>query len=276
MPRLTAMLGLLKFSALSLCLSYTVAFADSDHFSLDDVVQFDVLPGWRTETGTHVAALRVRLAPGWKTYWRAPGETSVPPRFDWSGSRNLASVDLHWPVPEVFFLNGLRSVGYSDELVLPIELTPHSQGKRVALRSEVALGVCKDICMPVNARISADLSGRGNRDPRIDAALESRPLTAGEAGLKTITCEVEPISDGLRLTADIDMPEIGSHEVVVFELPDRSVWVADASTLRTGNRLTAVTELVPPSGKPFLLDRSSIRVTVLSGERAVDIDGCAG
>jgi len=268
------MSGLLKSAALSLCLFCTAASADSDHLSLDDVVQFDVLPGWRTETGTHMAALRVRLAPGWKTYWRAPGETSIPPRFDWSGSRNLASVDLHWPVPEVFFLNGLRSVGYSDELVLPIELTPRSQGKRVALRSEVALGICRDICMPVNARISADLGGPGNRDPRIHAALGSRPLTAGEAGLRTITCEVEPIADGLRLTADINMPEVGPQEVVVFELPDHSVWVADASARRTGNRLTAVTELVPPSNGPFFLDRSSVRVTVLGGARAVDIDGC--
>ncbi len=270
------MSGVLKSAALSFFLAGTAALAGSDRFSLDDVVAFDVLRGWRTETGTHMVALHVQLAPGWKTYWRVPGEASIPPRFDWSGSRNLASVDFHWPVPEVFFLNGMRSVGYSDELVLPIELAPRAEGRRVVLRSEIALGVCKDICIPVNTRISADLSGPGNRDPRIRAALESLPETAGNAGIRAITCKVEPISDGLRLTADIDMPQVGPREVVVFELPDQSVWVADAEAQRTGHRLRAVTELVPPSSRPFLLNRSTVRMTVLAGGRAVDIEGCAG
>ena len=266
----------LKSTVLALCLFGTAAFADSGRFSLDDVAEFDVLPGWRTETGTHMAALHVRLAPGWKTYWRAPGEASIPPRFDWSGSRNLASAEFHWPTPEVFFQNGMRSVGYGGELVLPVELTPRAEGKRMLLRSEIQLGVCKDICVPVQTRISVDLEGRGDRDPRILAALESRPETPHEAGLRAITCKVEPISDGLRLIADIDIPRIGSHEVTVFELPDHSIWVADARSRRTGNRLRAFTELVPPSNRPFLLDRSSVRITILGDARAVDIVGCTG
>jgi len=270
------MLGILKSAALGLCLYGTVALADSDHFSLDDVVEFDVLPGWRTEAGTRIMALHVKLAPGWKTYWRAPGEASFPPRFDWSGSRNLDSIAFHWPVPEVFFQSGLRSVGYSDELVLPIELTPLVVGDDMAIRSEIALGVCKDICIPVQTRIFTDLDGPEDRDPRIRAALASRPDTAREAGLRAITCAVEPISDGLRLTADIDMPKLGAREVAVFELPDHSVWVADATARRRGNSLVAATELVPPSGRPFLLDRSSVRITVLGGGRAVEIQGCAG
>ena len=269
-------MGILRSTAFGLCLLATAAFAGSDRFDPDDVVEFDVLPGWRTEAGTRMVALRIQLAPGWKTYWRAPGEVSIPPRFDWSGSQNLASVAFHWPVPEVFFQNGLRSVGYGDELVLPIELTPKAEDEGVTLRSEIALGVCRDICIPVQTWISADLSGAGNRDPRISAALDSRPETSHEAGLRAIRCRVEPISDGLRLTADIDMPQVGPREIAVFELPDHSVWVADAKVQRAGSRLTAMTELVPPSNRPFLLDRSSVRITVLSGGRAVDIRGCAG
>ncbi|MCB1329838.1 MAG: hypothetical protein KDK28_10515, partial [Maritimibacter sp.] len=40
--------------------------------------EVDVLPGWRQADGTHMAALRITLDEGWKTYWRAPGEAGIP------------------------------------------------------------------------------------------------------------------------------------------------------------------------------------------------------
>src|SRR5882724_3543347 len=45
------------------------------------------------------AAIEIALEPGFKTYWRMPGDSGVPPLFDWSGSRNLASIAPAWPVP---------------------------------------------------------------------------------------------------------------------------------------------------------------------------------
>ena len=57
----------------------------------------DLLTGWRLEDGRHAAAIRIRLDPGWKTYWRAPGDGGIPPSFDWQGARNLAGWSVHWP-----------------------------------------------------------------------------------------------------------------------------------------------------------------------------------
>ncbi|MDF0601046.1 protein-disulfide reductase DsbD family protein [Psychromarinibacter sp. C21-152] len=235
-----------------------------------------ILPGWRTPDGTHITALRVRLAPGWKTYWRAPGDAGIPPRFDWQGSRNLASVDFHWPVPHVFEQNGLRTVGYKDELILPIELTPRVAGDEIELRAAVELGVCQDICMPMSVNVRADLSPWGQSDARIRAALADRPFSAGEAGLSAARCKVEPIDDGLRVTATLRLPALGPGEVAVFEHPDQRIWVAEADTRRSGGTLTAVTEMVPPAGRPFSLDRSQVRITVLGDGQAVDIHGCTG
>ena len=56
----------------------------------DDVLQATLLPGWQTASGSHMAAVDLTLAPGWKTYWRSPGDAGIPPRFDWSGSKNVA------------------------------------------------------------------------------------------------------------------------------------------------------------------------------------------
>jgi hypothetical protein len=110
-------------------------------------------------------------------------------------------------------------------------------------------------------------------DDAIRAALKSRPRSADEAGLAGISCTVDPIADGLRLTATLDLPERGA-EIVVFETRDLSVWVAEAVTTRSGSMLTAVTELVTGSGAPFALDRSGVTVTVLRGNGSVEIAGC--
>ena len=254
----------------------TSAGAGSHGFSIEDIAEFDILPGWLTESGTHMAALRIKLAPGWKTYWRAPGAAGIPPRFDWEGSRNLSAVRFHWPAPQVFNQNGLRTVGYKNVLVLPMELTPKQRGGDIILRAEIELGVCEDICVPVSVRVSADLTGTGGIDPRIRAAIKARPETAREAGMRGVTCAIEPISDGLRLTARIDLPRLGRDEMAVFELPDQTIWVAEASASRQGRTLTAVTEMVPPTNAPFALDRSEVRITVFGAGRAVDIMGCTG
>ena len=34
----------------------------------------------------HRAGIEIRLAPGWKTYWRYPGDSGIAPRFDFSQS----------------------------------------------------------------------------------------------------------------------------------------------------------------------------------------------
>ena len=268
------MLKNLIHSAFGLALLLSATLANASGFSPDDVVRVDILPGWRTAKGTHMTALRVQLEPGWKTYWRAPGQSGIPPRFDWEGSRNLSAVKFHWPTPSVFNENGLRTVGYKNQLILPMELTPKRRGGDIILRAEVELGVCEDICIPVSLRIAANLGTYQQRDARISTAMSQRPATAKEVRLRAISCAVEPISDGLRVTAQIDMPRLGADEIAVFELPDQTIWVSEASTRRRGGSLWAVSDMVPPSNQPFLLNRSQVRITVMAGGRAVEIWGC--
>ena len=46
------------------------------------------------------AAVEVRLAPGAITYWRNPGDSGAPPRFDFGGSLNLARAEPSFPAPK--------------------------------------------------------------------------------------------------------------------------------------------------------------------------------
>lgn len=251
-----------------------VATSPARAFEQADVVRGDFRTGWQVKPGTHMAALHLELAPSWKTYWRAPGDAGIPPSFDWSGSENLQSVRFHWPRPSVFDLNGMQTVGYHDRLVLPIEVVAADPSQPVHLRAMIDLGVCSDICIPASLTLDAVLTGPGAPDTLIDTALASVPQTAAQAGLLGIGCSVDPIDDGLRVTAKMAIPPLGPNETVVFESGVDGVWVSEAQADRSGGTLIAASDMVPPSGAPFALDRSGVTLTVISMDRAVEIRGC--
>jgi DsbC/DsbD-like thiol-disulfide interchange protein len=238
------------------------------------VVSLEVLPGWRSADGTHVAALRIELAPGWKTYWRAPGDAGIPPMIDWSGSDNLAKIMPVWPTPEVFSQNGMTSVGYQDDLVLPVVLTPRDPAQPIALSGEIQIGICKDVCVPADLGFNADLPLEKLRDATISAALTDQPYSAQMAGVGRVSCDISLTEDGLALSATVQMPRAGAHEYTVGETADPEIWVAEAETQRIGDTLTVRTELVHMSEDSFALDRSGLRLTVLGSDHAVDIQGC--
>lgn len=242
-----------------------------------DLAMVEVLPGWG-EQGRRVAGLRITLAPGWKTYWRAPGEAGIAPVLDIAGSDNLRSAAFVWPVPEVFSVSGMRSIGYPGGVVLPLVLTPADPAAPIRLRAELDMGVCRDVCVPYSTSVAADLppaaAPAGARDASIAGALAHRPLSAAEAGVRAVSCSVEPIADGLRVTARVALPVQGGAEVLVIEPHESGVWVSDSRGVRRGGVLSASADLVPPSARPFALDRSRLRLTVLGDGRAVEIRGC--
>jgi DsbC/DsbD-like thiol-disulfide interchange protein len=255
--------------ALALAVSAPAARAETG-----TIVSADLLTGWRAADGTHVAAVRLRLAPGWKTYWRAPGEAGIPPAFDWSGSRNIAAVQIEWPRPEMFSFNGMRTLGYARELVLPVRIAPRDPAAPIRLDAVIDLGVCKDICVPASLAVTGDLPSDGAADPAIRAALAARPETAAEAGVRRHACTVDAEGDGLRVTAEVEVPPLGRSEMAVIEAGDETLWVGDARTVRQGARLVAVADVVPLTDAPVTLDRRGLTVTLLSEGRAVELHGC--
>jgi len=272
MPHLERMIRLLS---LLLALVAPLLVAPAAARASSDMVSITILPGWRNADGSQMAALRFEMADGWKTYWRAPGDAGIPPRFHWGGSRNLGAVEVLWPTPQQTTTNGLRTLGYSHELILPLRLTPAQAELPITLAADLEIGICNDICVPVDTSVSLELPpADGARDPRIAAALAARPYTAAEAGVGRVACTLTPVADGLRLVAEIDMAQMGGHEMVVIETGNPDLWVAQAETTRQGNRLRAETRVYHVEGRGVLLSRGGLRLTVLSTGDAVDIRGC--
>lgn len=241
-----------------------------------EIVQAQILPGWETADGRRMAALHLRLAPGWHTYWRVPGEAGIAPRFDWSRSQNLGGIRAIWPRPEVYRQNGYMSFIYENELVLPLELIPDRAGRPIALMAEMTIGVCRDACVPVDLSVQAALRGPGEHDARIDAALEQRSRPAGAAGLRATTCRLEPQERGALLTLRATLPPQGRSEQLVVELPGTGYWVSDSATRRDGDTLVAEARLRAPGNGPISIDRGTVFYTVLSEDHMVAAQGCTG
>lgn len=268
------MLNRLLLPLIAAVLIAGTAYADR---RMREAVQVDLLPGWRTEQGTQMAALRIRLEPGWKTYWRAPGEAGIPPTFDWRGSSNVTAARIHWPVPEMMSSNGLRSIGYHGQVVLPVEFTLADPGAPARIEGEIDLGVCEEICVPMQVEVEGTLPVAGERSPDILAALVDQPVSAEEAGVREVSCALEDAESGMKLTVRIMMPPLaaqGGSETVVVEPGMPGVWASPARTQREGDTLVATGRLVPEDNGPLALDRSALRFTVLGAGRAVDIRGC--
>lgn len=253
-----------------------LSFAQSAHAqNFDDIVEASLITGWRQADGSHIAGIRLDLETGWHTYWRAPGDAGIPPIFDMEGSSNFKMAQVIWPRPEVYEQNGLRSIVYHDHVILPLQVMPKSKGKDITLTAKIDIGVCKDICIPQTLSISAVLPASSKkRDARIVAALADRAYSGKEAGAQNVRCQISPAADGVTLKTTLTLPRVGRREAMVIEAANPLLWVAEPDMTRTGNTISATTNLQHVEGAPFMLNRSGIRITVLGEKRAVEIEGC--
>ena len=131
----------------------------------------------KSAKGQYLAGLEIAMADGWKTYWRMPGDSGVPPTFDWAGSANVASTKVLYPAPMRMPEAGGVAIGYKQSVLLPIEITPQDPSKPVVLKLALEFGVCREICIPATANfdLSIPAAPAGAPAPQIAAALERVP-----------------------------------------------------------------------------------------------------
>jgi DsbC/DsbD-like thiol-disulfide interchange protein len=127
-----------------------------------------LLAGGSDESGRALlAGIAFELDPGFKTYWRTPGESGLPPAFDWSGSENLASAEVLWPAPGRFDDQGGVAYGYKDRVLLPLRIVAADPSRPVRMRLKLDYGVCKDICIPASARLGLRLGTEAGAHRRL-------------------------------------------------------------------------------------------------------------
>jgi DsbC/DsbD-like thiol-disulfide interchange protein len=199
----------------------------------------------RGQHGAWTAGLEITLAEGWKTYWRLPGDSGVPPQFDWSQSTNLAAVTIGWPAPRRFSDAAGEAIGYHDRLVLPLRVDPADPQKPVGLALSLFYAVCKDICIPVNEKLAIEIDPHAEGSAADQALLEdfaSRIPSSSNTGSLPRIHALRVIGSGaesvLEVLVEGKLPA-GSTDIFVegfpkayFRKPSAAEGVNDASRFR--------------------------------------------
>jgi len=149
------------------------------------------------------------MDPGWKTYWRNPGDSGVPPSFDWAGSKNLKHAELVYPAPHRFADAGGTAIGYDDQVVFPLKLTPERASEPIELKLVFAYGLCKDLCIPNDVTLGLTLGGDiGKGDALLlESALARVPKPASEGVLPSVTqVEAKLAAEKPELFIDVAFP----------------------------------------------------------------------
>jgi DsbC/DsbD-like thiol-disulfide interchange protein len=141
-----------------------------------------LLAGSRTGS-VLVGGIEIQLQPGWKTYWRTPGDSGVPPRFDFSKSVNVESVTPLFPAPKKFDDGaGGVSYGYHKHVIFPLRIVPKNPNEPVQLRAAISYAVCEKLCLPVEAEAElAFTSAASALDSLVAGALNKVPKPVGTA-----------------------------------------------------------------------------------------------
>ena len=235
----------------------------------------NILKGWQNTSGTFVTAIEVRLKEGWKTYWRVPGAAGLAPIISFSGSKNIASHRFQWPAPIVFGPKGLKSIGYKDRLILPLILTPLDKTADIELTLSGQIGICDDICIPLEFSLQQSLSTKTRkRDPKIVAALASAPPVL--ATKDPVACKIKPDGKNLKLDVRLKTPVIGGDEMLVIEYNKPNYQVNNIVTNRRGDELRSKATFKRQAGAMQSLARSDILLSLISASKAFDLGTCAG
>src|SRR5579885_661093 len=159
-----------------------VRAADSSAWSRDSHSAFRLSAGSNAAGATALrAGIEIKLDPGWHTYWRYPGDSGVPPRFDFARSDNVRTVDVLWPAPQRFSDQDGNSIGYKGSVVLPLHIAPKDPAKPARLELKLDYAICEKLCVPAEATAALTVSGAATSyDALIAAAEEKVPVPVGE------------------------------------------------------------------------------------------------
>ena len=173
-----------------------------------------------------VAGIQIELRPGWKTYWRHPGDAGgVPPNFDWSKSTNVAEARVVFPAPKRLTDETGDTIGYKDNVVLPVVITPSDAARPIDLKLDFTFGVCREICIPAEARLALDVPhGVSLAMPdELSEALEHAPRTTGRKRAgdpEVVGQEIVLTGSAPRIVLDVDFAGAADKGDVFAEAPD--------------------------------------------------------
>jgi DsbC/DsbD-like thiol-disulfide interchange protein len=234
-----------------------------------------VAGGTKVENGPSMlrAGVEIRLAPGWKTYWRYPGDSGVPPHFDFAKSENLKSVQLAWPAPERFSDSEGSFIGYRDNVLFPLSIEPEDAAKPVVLRLTLDYAICEKVCIPVQAKGELTIKGGATKGSEIAKAEKTVPraqLLGADAPLSVKAVHRDNGAKPPRVLVDIVAPN--ASPVSVFAEGPSADWALPVPDKVDGapaglQRFAFALDGLPPGASA---SGATLKVTAVAGTDAIE------
>src|SRR5436190_9002431 len=260
----------------AICVTNASAAEDASAWNGDSRSAIRLIAGsWSGEqAATLRAGVEMRLKPGWHTYWRYPGDAGVPPRFDFSGSRNLKALHMLWPAPRRIREHGLSVIGYTKDLILTLIIVPQDRAAPVTLRLVIDYAVCETLCLPQQAVAELVLAqGQSSWDAALAEAQARAPrkqaLCEG-SNLAVRAIRREESSSRWRAVIDVQAPP-GAKLDVFAEGPSAD-WALPLPTLEHGasppglQRFAFDLDGAPPGAK---YEGAHITITAVTADDAI-------
>jgi DsbC/DsbD-like thiol-disulfide interchange protein len=221
-----------------------------------------------------LGGIGMQIQQGWKTYWRNPGDSGVPPRFDFSKSDNVEAVTVLWPAPTKFDDGaGGHSLGYHNQIVLPLRIVAKNADKPVTLRADINYAVCEKICIPVEANAELSFASvASTEDGALSAALDTVPKPASIGDPNPLT--IRDVKREGKSTVLVDVVAPDTKEVSLFvegPTPDWGLPIPNQIEHSPPGVKRFAFELdgLPPGVKP---DGAALKLTLVSGDRSYEFN----
>jgi DsbC/DsbD-like thiol-disulfide interchange protein len=221
-----------------------------------------------------LGGIAFQLQPGWKTYWRTPGDSGVPPRFDFSKSENIEAVTILWPAPTKFDDGaGGHSLGYKNQIVLPLRIVAKNADKPVTLRADINYAVCEKLCIPVEANAElAFASAASTEDSALFAALDTVPKPASIGDPNPLT--IRDVKRDGKSSVLVDVATSDAREVSLFVEGPTPDWALPVPVLLEQSppgvkRFSFELDGLPPGANPA---GAALKLTLVGGDRAYEFN----
>lgn len=209
---------------------------------------------------THITGLlTVELKPGWKTYWRSPGEGGVAPKISWPEG---VTDSWSWPVPSRFDISGMTTQGYHDKVQIPITL---DGAKGDTLDGTLTLSTCSNVCLLTDYPLHLDFTQPAEESFRseFEQAMRAVPGTSG------VSADLSAWLSGDKLVITGTTDGKWDNPGIYFDPLEGDILPGEPVIKHDGNTLRVTVPVTDEWGdKPVSLEGKRLSFVLTSGGHA--------
>ena len=206
----------------------------------NDLIKATIICGTSSFERPFTIGIKLKMEPGWHTYWKNPGDSGIPIEVEAIGAEPYRIGPLQFPTPRKFSSEVGVSYGYDDSVIILAQVYPPKNVDGVAPPAfdiKVSWLVCKQICLPGSATLRFEPGRLNPQGMGFDRALID------------------------RWTARLPQPGIG------YSLQDGIVTISkngEGILVKTdflGSNPNTVTDFFPEDIPGFVLDYAKVKIT---------------